>query len=276
MKCAWESLLQVIPQWMRPVVDKLGKEKMQELRLRLGKPPELLLGNESIWLNQLCQMDDLNYVINTASRYSPWASESIRDGYLTAAGGHRIGICGKAVVHDGGISGIRQPESLCIRVARDFPGVADALTDFNGSILIIGPPGSGKTTLLRDLIRQLSQKETVAVVDERSELFPSGAFEAGKRLDVLTGCPKREGILMVLRTMGPTTIGVDEITAQEDCEALTHAGWCGVRLLATVHGGNLQDLKQKSLYKPLWEAQLFDHYIVLDRNKRIHEERMTP
>ena len=82
--------------------------------------------------------------------------------------------------------------------------------------------------------------------------------------------------MMVLRTMGPSAIGVDEITAREDCEALTHAGWCGVRLLATVHGSGLKELKSKSLYKPLWDGKLFDHFLVLDREKHFHEERMAP
>ena len=275
MKCAWESLVQILPPWMRQDVERLGKQTMLELRIRLGKPPELVLGRESIWLDQRCQMEDLNYVINTASRYSPWAAESIQEGYLTAPGGHRIGICGQAVVHGNQVKGIRQPESLCIRVARDFEGIAENLNG-KGSILIIGPPGSGKTTLLRDLIRQISQEETVSVVDERGELFPQGAFDLGNRLDVLTGCPKRDGIMMVLRTMGPATIAVDEITAREDCEALAYAGWCGVRLLATVHGGSLEDLRRKPLYKPLLEGQLFDRFVVMDRDKWFHKERMEP
>lgn len=275
MKCAWDRLLQILPPWLRQDVDRLGKDKMQELRLRLGKPPELVLGSESIWMKQPCQVEDLNYVVNTASRYSPWAAESIQEGYLTAPGGHRIGLCGQAAVHGNQVRGIRQAESLCIRVARDFEGIAESVNQ-NGSILIIGPPGSGKTTLLRDLIRQISRKETVAVVDERGELFPQGAFDQGKRLDVLTGCPKRDGIMMVLRTMGPAAIAVDEITAREDCGALAYAGWCGVRLLATVHGGDLQDLQKKPLYKPLWDEQLFDRYLVLDRDKRFREERMEP
>ena len=275
MKCAWDSLLQILPLWLRQDVDRLGKERMQELRLRIGKPPELVLGKESIWLNQVCGLEDLNYVVNTASRYSPWAAESIQEGYLTAPGGHRIGLCGQAAVHGKQIKGIRQAESLCIRVARDFEGIA-AGVNRDGSILIIGPPGSGKTTLLRDLIRQISRKETVAVVDERGELFPQGAFDQGKKLDVLRGCPKGEGIMMVLRTMGPATVAVDEITAREDCEALAFAGWCGVRLVATVHGGSLQDLQRKPLFRPLWEGRLFDRCLVLDREKGFYEERMEP
>ena len=126
------------------------------------------------------------------------------------------------------------------------------------------------------MARQISQREPVSVVDERGELFPSGLMEGVHRLDVLRGCAKKDGIMLVLRTMGPATIVVDEITAQEDCEALSHAGWCGVRLIATVHAASLEDLRSRTLYRELWERHLFQHFIVMDRQKNWHEERMAP
>ena len=276
MKCAWESLLAVLPGWLRPEVDNQGRGSLQELRLRLGKPPELVFAGKSLWLRRCIGQDDLNFCVNTASQYSPWAAQSVHQGYLTAQGGHRIGICGEAVMQNGLLQGIRKPESLCIRVARDFPGIGEAPAKLRGNTLLIGPPGSGKTTLLRDIARQISGEEAVAVVDERGELFPPGLFDGGQRLDVLRGCPKKEGIMLALRTMGPATIAVDEITAREDCEALVQAGWCGVRLLATVHAGTLLDLRTRELYRPLWESGLFQHFLVLDRYKNWHEERMTP
>lgn len=276
MTCAWESLLGILPQWLRSDVDRQGRNKMQELRLRLGQPPELVLCGKSLWLNRSIDQDDLNFCVNTASQYSPWAVQSVQQGYITAPGGHRIGICGEAVLQNGMLQGIRKPESLCIRVARDFPGIGEIPSRLEGNILLVGPPGCGKTTLLRDMARQISQREPVSVVDERGELFPPGLFEGGQRLDVLRRCPKKEGILLALRTMGPETIVVDEITAREDCEALTEAGWCGVRLLATVHAGSLKDLRTRALYRPLWENQLFHHVLILDREKNWHEERMAP
>ena len=172
--------------------------------------------------------------------------------------------------------GIQTVRSLCIRVARDFPGIAQQYSLKTGSILIIGPPGSGKTTLLRDLIRQTSQRETVAVLDERCELFPESFFSGCKSLDVLSGCPKTIGIDILLRTMGPETIAVDEITAHEDCAAILKAGWCGVRLMATAHAANLSDLRSRALYKPLLSEKLFEYILVINRDKTIREERMIP
>lgn len=115
MMCAWKQLLSVLPPRLRPEVDRLGKNALQELRLRLGMPPELVLSGESRWLGCCVSREDLNYCINAASRYSPWAAATTAQGYLTAPGGHRIGLCGEVVCKDGIVTGIREISSLCIR-----------------------------------------------------------------------------------------------------------------------------------------------------------------
>ena len=273
MNCAWNELTAILPRWLGHEVD-VHKYSLQELLLRLGQPPQLIQMGSSLWLTRQITAEDLSFCVNTASRYSPWAAQSSAQGYITAPGGHRIGLCGEAVVKDGNMSGIRTVRSLCIRIARDFPGIARKYGAYTGSILIIGPPGSGKTTLLRDLIRQFSLRETVAVVDERRELFPDGCFDRGKALDVLSGCPKVSGLDMLLRTMGPETIALDEITAEEDCDALHHAGWCGVRLVATAHASSVADLQNRALYRPLLKDKLFRHVLILKLDKTLHEERM--
>lgn len=274
MMCAWKELLSILPQRIRQDVDSLGREALEELRLRIGGPPELVLGKESKWLSGNVTREELSFVVNAASRYSPWAASTVSQGYLTAPGGHRIGICGEAVCRNGSFAGIREPSSLCIRVARDFPGVAERAKGIQGSVLILGAPGWGKTTLLRDLIRKRGERVQTCVVDERGELFPPG-FSRGKRLDVLTGCPKAEGILTVLRTMGPGVIGVDEITEERDCQALLQAANCGVSLLATAHACSLQDIRRRRIYAALLDHSVFDTFLVLHRDKSYTVERMT-
>lgn len=280
MRCAWKAFIDILPLRLRDTVDKLGKDSLQELRLRINQHPVLITSAGIFSIEESVCNEDLRFCINTASRYSPWTAATMASGYLTAPGGHRIGVCGKALVEDGNITGIHSVTSLCIRIARDFPHIAAGAKAQNRSVLIIGPPGSGKTTLLRDLIRQEGKRcvGSVAVIDEREEIFPfaqgNHCFPVGGYVDVLSGCRKAQGIEAVLRSMGPNVIAVDEITAKEDCDALLHAGWCGVRLFATAHAGCKQDLLDRPIYRPLMEKKLFDTLLVLHRDKTWHEERL--
>ena len=274
MICQWQPLLSILPPQIAAEVDRQDKNRIQELRLRLGRKMQLCFGTENRELNYSVTRMDIHHIINTASRYSPWAAATMAQGFLTASGGHRIGICGEAVVQQGDVTGIKNPTSLCIRVARDYPGIGREIGRLQGSILLIGPPGSGKTTMLRDVLRQISKKETVSVIDERGEIFAESRC-SGVDMDVLTGCSKPEGIAMVLRAMGPVCIGVDEITSEADCDALIRAGWCGVRLVATAHAADPEDLQRRPIYKRLYQSGLFNHLVVLRRDKSWTVERMT-
>lgn len=281
MRCAWQGLIRLLPQWMRQEVDRQGRDTLQELRIRRNRAPQLIVSHGIRELDRAVSESDISFILNTASAYSPWAAATIAQGFLTAEGGHRIGISGSAVVKAGQVTGFRQPDSLCIRIARDFPGLAASLSQLIGSVLILGPPGSGKTTLLRDLIRKVSvaQGKQIAVVDERRELFPSlgetFCFDTGPNTDVLSGCSKAQGIEIALRNMSPGIIAMDEITAQEDSRALLHAGWCGVDLLATAHGGCIEDLRSRPVYKILLQNRLFSTVLVLKSDKTWKMERMN-
>ena len=278
MRCQWQEFINLLPGWMRQPVDEHGADELQELHLRIGEPPQLMLKSGSVWLNKPVRGEDLHFCINTATKYSPWTAGSIHRGYVTASGGHRIGLCGECTFDGQALKNIAPVTSLCIRVARDFHGISKDVWKEKGSILIIGPPGSGKTTFLRDLIRQTSNycEGSVTVLDERRELFPCNAgrfcFERGKQTDVLSGGRKQTMICCALQTMSPSVIALDEITASEDCAALIEAAWCGVRLIATAHAGSKTELFTRKTYKPLVQQQIFDTLIIMRPDKTWQRE----
>ena len=280
MNCAWKPYLKLVPERIRQDVEVLGFEDLLEIRLRCGQPPELVSVQGSIWLDSVITRQDLQYSVNIASQYSAWSSSTAAEGYITAIGGHRIGLCGQAVSENGRMKGIREPSSMCIRLAKELPDIAKSVAHLSGSVLIIGRPGSGKTTFLRDLIRQKSETHHVCVVDERMELFPVACgcfcFDAGKRTDVLSGCGKKQGIESMIRCMNPDIVAVDEITAHEDCEGLLHAGWCGVSILATAHAGSKDELINRPVYKPLLKSGIFTNLVIMHPDKTFYTERIGP
>jgi stage III sporulation protein AA len=145
--------------------------------------------------------------------------------------------------------------------------------------LIISPPRCGKTTLLRDMIRQISDGNdyvkgcSVGVVDERSEL--AGSYQGipqnqmGIRTDVLDGCPKAEGMLMLIRSMSPQVIAVDEIGAPDEVQAIKYAMHCGCKMIATVHGESLEEIRRKPLLEQMISEQCFERYVVLSNRRRV-------
>ncbi|MBQ7099576.1 MAG: Flp pilus assembly complex ATPase component TadA [Oscillospiraceae bacterium] len=259
MKWNEQQLLSILPQRLR----NADFRDTRELRLRLGQKPILVTGQGFRELDGAVTDEELRYLINAASRYSPWSAQSMAQGYITAPGGHRLGLCG-----EGAGETLREVTSVCIRVARDYTGIAAGLP-MEGNLLILGAPGSGKTTLLRDYVRQRARRSAVCVVDERREIFPEG-FDRSGNLDVLSGVEKERGMDMALRCMSPRVIAMDEITSAKDCEGLIRAAWCGVELVATAHAGSLRDLQERQVYKPLLETGLFTAIAVLDKHQSWH------
>ena len=278
MKCEWDALIQLIPPKVQAILPKSISQTAQEVHFRIGQAVEILCGNQLIRLDHIVIHADLQHCINAATKYSPWTSTTIASGYITAPGGHRIGLCGEFT---DGSSAISKYTSLCIRIAKDYPGIAKKAASLSGSLLILGKPGIGKTTLLRDLIRVRSSttSKTIAVVDERRELFPCSyngfCFSVGAHTDILSGVPKRSGIEMALRNLGPASIALDEITAPKDCEALIEAAWCGVDILATAHATSIRDLIRRPVYRPIVDSKLFDTVIVLQEDKSWRTERIS-
>lgn len=261
-------------------------ERIEEVRFRLDREVSCLLaGREQSVQGLRADVALLRQLLDRATANSAYAAqEMLRQGFLTIPGGHRLGLCGTGVYKVEHLSTLRDVSSVNLRIAHRIPGLgreaAEALWLRPESTLILGPPGRGKTTLLRELISVLSDRYAwrVAVVDERMELAGvtdgRAQFDLGSHTDVLSGVRKAEGVAMLTRAMNPEWIAVDEITAEEDVEAMARASYCGVRFLATAHGETAADLDRRPVYRRLKASGVFRNLLVLLPDRSIRKERL--
>lgn len=283
MSTLLEQAAAFLPRDLRLAVLSAGREP-EELHLRAGRPfamcgpdgremPVLQAGKE-IRLTA----DDLRLTLELATCASyHTAIEKLCQGFLPLKGGHRLGVTGTTEVRDGRIHGYQALSSLCLRIAHPVTGIgreaerAVFCEDTPVSTLLLSPPGVGKTTLLRELVRLASDKYgfRVGLADERGEVaalwrgIPQ--LDVGASTDVLDGCPKAEGLQLLLRTMSPQLLAADEITARQDIGALSMAANCGVPVLATAHGKSLSELRQRPLYRKLLKEGIFRQVVLITR-----------
>lgn len=298
MDRAREEIGTLLPQRIRAILDRSPLpvwSGLEEIRLRLGRPLALHRRRESCFLDEgggiapaegayRPDRQDLERALQLISSSSLYAfGEELRNGYLTVPGGHRVGLCGQAVVQGGRIVRLKHITGMNYRVARQVKGAARPyLRHFLDQrrrrvyhSLLIAPPGGGKTTFLRDLARCLSDGVAelgfsgfkVAVVDERSEI--AGSFQGrpqldvGERTDVLDACPKAEGMMMLLRAMGPQIIVTDEIGREEDAAAVLEVIHAGVTVVATAHGSSLAELRSRPGLRRLLDHRVFERALIL-------------
>lgn len=254
-------------------------EAVREIRVRLGNRIEVALENGSLWSDEHCDRADLEALVVALCDRSRYAYEKqMAEGYIPLPGGHRAGVCGRAVTENGRVVRMTEICSVCIRVARDIEGVSEPfrkhIIDAKGqlhSVLVLGPPGCGKTSALRDAARYLSGEMgiQVAVCDERDELFPEDRLKGMCRLDVLSGLEKAQAMIGLIRTMAPQAVIVDEIGKREDVEAILEASRCGVAVLASAHlDGDRDQIEDRPMLKRLMNARAFERYVLLDRHHR--------
>lgn len=290
-----EELVKIFSKDIRNILKAVAVdfEQVQEIRLRVHAPLLMICSNREYYITPEGKMSrnveeayivsrqELKETLEYMGSYSLYAfEEEIKQGFITIQGGHRIGIAGKTITDECGIRSMKFISFINVRLSHQIKGCASRVLPYlfeRGEILhtlIISPPRCGKTTLLRDIIRQVSNGTgpqagmTVGVVDERSEIgacyqgIPQN--ELGIRTDILDCCPKAQGMMMLIRTMSPRVIAVDEIGSREDLEAMEYVMNCGCKLIATVHGSSIDDLKQKPVLRKLVQERWFERYVILN------------
>ena len=307
-----QDITKLFPAQIRKALGQalFDRNKIYEIRLRVNAPLIVIYQGKEYFLTlegeltreeakaYHVQTEDLNEMLEYISGYSLYAfEEEIRQGFLTIVGGHRVGIAGKTILDGNKIKSLKYISYINLRLSHQIKGCASPILPYiikNRQIchtLIISPPRCGKTTLLRDLIRQVSNGNrympgvSVGVVDERSEI--AGSYQGipqndlGIRTDVLDCCPKAEGMMMLIRSMSPEVVAVDELGDYEDIHAIESVIHCGCKLFATVHGSSIEDIKRKPLLQRLMQEKVFERYIVLYKKdcagqiKAIYDERGT-
>ncbi|WP_059052360.1 stage III sporulation protein AA [Paenibacillus senegalimassiliensis] len=301
------SWLDVFPDNLQSLLLKLPPSifpQLEEIRIREGRPLEINTGGRYYFLTPAGEVtrnpqaaykpekQDSNRLLDLITNHSLYTmEEELRKGFITIAGGHRIGLAGRTLLSGGKVEHLRDISGFNVRIAREIKGIADPilpkLLDFKHRTvhhtLILSPPQHGKTTLIRDLARQISSGtwghpaavwpgRKVGVIDERSEIAGSKrgvpGFDVGPRTDVLDGCPKAEGMMMMIRSMSPDVLIVDEIGRPEDAEALAEALHAGVRVIATAHGSSVDDLSSRPALAKLTDTFFFQMYVVLSRSEK--------
>ena len=289
-----DELLRIFSLHIRRILERAAPDfdGLQEIRLRAGRPLAIVERGREVFLTGdgartreagaawRVTAQELRETMEFVGEYSLYAYEDeLRQGYLTIRGGHRVGVAGKTVLDGDKGKSVRYISCVNVRLSHEVPGCADPVLPYlwgdEGLLhtLIISPPRCGKTTLLRDMVRQISDGSrarrgyTVGVVDERSEIC--GCFmgipenDVGVRTDVMDACPKAEGMMMLVRSMAPEVIAVDEIGRYEDIDAIETVLYSGCRLIATVHGSSLSDIQAKPLFQRLAQEQVFERYVIL-------------
>ncbi|GIO28562.1 stage III sporulation protein AA [Ornithinibacillus bavariensis] len=279
-----QEILRLFPTDIRDEIQQKMNKKwdmLQEIRVRLNQPIELIYDHGIEWLPLVRpNKKDYVFIINQLSEFSLYRMEDeLREGFITIDGGHRVGLAGKVNTIHGSVKAIQYITFLNIRIAKEKIGVARPVIPYLFeerflNTLFVGPPQSGKTTLIRDVIRIISSgwnhvpPKKVGVVDERSEiaacLHGVPQHDLGLRTDVLDACPKAEGMMMMIRSMSPEVLVVDEIGSDKDVYALTNAMNAGVTVICTIHGQSLQEIKNRPQVQSLFDKHVFQRIIILN------------
>lgn len=267
-----KCILSQLPLKWQNILKNYSFSDLEEIRFRLFSPVILYYSQKREVLEHITEPKDTETLLMCACRNSLYSyTESIKKGFVTLLGGHRMGISGRGVLKSGEISGISRIFGINIRIAKEIKECSDSVFGEiceRGKVkntLILSPPAAGKTTLLRDITRKLSENFKVCVIDERSEIaaltFEEKGFDIGIQTDVYDMIPKTEGIFMALRSLSPEVIVTDEVDTEEDLFAVKNIIGAGAKIIASAHCEDFSNFKEKR--KDF--LSLFDVCIILSR-----------
>jgi len=271
-------------------LDKNFFLSLEEIRLRVNKPivfknqtglwtvNNKFILSKNILSGYLVTQKNLSESLELMTNYSPYAFENeISNGFISLTGGHRVGLSGEVIIENKNIRFIKNISSINFRIAHEIKNCACEIINFIAqkkiyNTIIISGPGTGKTTMLRDVIRLLAQEHNISIIDERSELAGChngiAQNDLGILSDILDRCPKTYGMNLMLRTMSPEIIAVDEIGTREDANAILNIFHSGVKIICTAHGESLEDIKSRNNLSELIQTKIFERYIILDNISR--------
>jgi stage III sporulation protein AA len=285
-------LSKILPDSLNEIINtKIDVNKLYEIRLRQGRPIVLDYGGQSFFLSfdgisltkqNAIFADDkiISSVVFKASNNSVYAiNNQLQQGFITAYGGIRIGVCGELVIENGKVVTVKNFSSLNIRIPHEIKNCSlnafNFLLDQSGEFrntLIISPPGAGKTTFLRDIAKNLSDlddKKNILILDERYEIAASvmgkNALNVGDYADCISGATKEFGFREGIRAMRPDIIFTDELATKSDLESVQIAASSGVKIVASVHAKTLTELRSKKNFNDVLDAGVFERFIVLSR-----------
>lgn len=284
-----QYILKCLPITLSKMILEHNIEKIEEIRIRSGKPVILKLGLIEIIVKYVVQATEIIGILQNICNNSIYTYQNqICNGFITLPGGNRVGISGNVVIKDGQVSNISHIYSLNFRIAHQINGASNELLRYildtkNNTVfntLIVSPPGVGKTTIIRDIAKKISDGMAeinfkgidVSIIDERGEIaaMNKGVVynDVGIRTDILDNVPKSIGIRMAIRSMAPKVIIADEIGNKNDVEIINYAVCSGVNCIFTAHGSCIDDLIKNEEIKKIINLKLFKKIIFLDENEK--------
>lgn len=284
-----DFILKCLPQELVNQILSHNIKKIEEIRIRSGKPVLMYMGNIEVVLKYITTNSDITGIVQNVCNNSVYAYQNqITNGFITIPGGNRVGITGNVVINNGQVSNISYIYSLNFRISHQVENASSEVLRYildtkNNTVynsLIVSPPGCGKTTIIRDISKKISngipeinfKGINVCIIDERGEIAALNKGvpynDVGIRTDIFDNIPKYIGIRMAIRSMSPKVIVADEIGNENDVNIINYTVCSGVACIFTAHGLNMEDLIKNKEISQIINLKLFKRIIFLDENSK--------